>query len=257
MSQKLTMRERLIVPAYLLAAIFFTGTCPTRATAEDWVQFRHDLSNTGKSGETTISSANVASLKVKWKTYFGGTGSTPAVVTVNGTSTVFIPTNTGAIYAINAVTGAVIWNQQLPSSVTEVYSSPAVANNILYIGANDGRLYAMNAPPMQSFGATRPVRRPIQKCTPSPLFITAWSIFGIASQDDLNYCVAGHIVALNASTGAKVWDIQTAPAGTQERASGPRRRSTPPMAYSTLAAATPGLHAARLRPCPWPTASSP
>jgi outer membrane protein assembly factor BamB len=139
------MRERLIVPAYLLAAIFFTGTCPTRATAEDWVQFRHDLSNTGKSGETTISSANVASLKVKWKTYFGGTGSTPAVVTVNGTSTVFIPTNTGAIYAINAVTGAVIWNQQLPSSVTEVYSSPAVANNILYIGANDGRLYAMNA----------------------------------------------------------------------------------------------------------------
>ena len=83
----------------------------------------------------------MSSLQVKWKTYFGGTGSTPAVVTVDGTPMVFIPNGSGTIFAMNAASGVIIWQLQLP--VTAVYSSPTVVNKRLYVGGGDGRLYAV------------------------------------------------------------------------------------------------------------------
>jgi outer membrane protein assembly factor BamB len=46
----------------------------------------------------------------------------------------------GNTYALNASTGALLWRY-----TTEEFSSPAVANGVVYIGSGDNNVYALNA----------------------------------------------------------------------------------------------------------------
>jgi outer membrane protein assembly factor BamB len=193
----------------------FSVAIPSQVQAEDWVQFRHDSANSGRSAETGISSSNVSSLKQKWQMSVpGGTASTPAVVTVNGTSTVFIPSLSGSIYTFNAVTGAAGWHVALPAPVTAINSSPTVVNGILYVGANDGRLHAVNATTGAHLWSYPPSPQASSEVYSSPVVNNGVVYFGIASVDDDNVCVAGHAVAVNATSGTMVWDTSMAPSHT-------------------------------------------
>jgi eukaryotic-like serine/threonine-protein kinase len=49
--------------------------------------------------------------------------------------------NHGVVYALDAATGHKIWSRTMPLGV---FSSPAVANGVLYTGCDNGRLYALN-----------------------------------------------------------------------------------------------------------------
>jgi eukaryotic-like serine/threonine-protein kinase len=64
--------------------------------------------------------------------------SSPAVV--NGV--VYVGSMDYKVYALNASTGAVIWNYTTGGSVG---SSPAVADGKLFVGSDDARVYALNA----------------------------------------------------------------------------------------------------------------
>ena len=84
----------------------------------------------------------------------GGRGSaSPAVATVNGTSTVFLGSYNGNFYAINAVTGTKIWSFRIDivnpcnSKRCRIGSSASVdvANNLVFFGAENAYLYALNA----------------------------------------------------------------------------------------------------------------
>ena len=46
------------------------------------------------------------------------------------------------IYALNATTGAKLWNYTTGGGVD---SSPAVANGVVYVGSDDNNTYALNA----------------------------------------------------------------------------------------------------------------
>jgi outer membrane protein assembly factor BamB len=50
-----------------------------------------------------------------------------------------------SLYAINAGNGHIRWFRPMGSSSSPINSSPAVAYGLVYIGAGDGRLYALNA----------------------------------------------------------------------------------------------------------------
>ena len=64
-----------------------------------------------------------------------GPDSTPTVTTVNGVSTVFLGGGTGQFLALNAATGALLWQDQLAtSSAGFVWSSPLLDNGSIYIG---------------------------------------------------------------------------------------------------------------------------
>src|ERR1700688_3668643 len=79
--------------------------------ADDWPKYLRDLSNSAHSAETGIDSSNVATLKTKWTFVTGGeVSASPAVATVNGTSTLFLGSYNGSFYAIDAVTGTKIWS---------------------------------------------------------------------------------------------------------------------------------------------------
>jgi outer membrane protein assembly factor BamB len=67
-------------------------------------------------------------------------GSSPAVA--NGV--VYVGSNDNNLYALNATTGAKVWNYTTGGSV---YSSPAVANGVVYVGSQDHNLYALGTTP--------------------------------------------------------------------------------------------------------------
>jgi outer membrane protein assembly factor BamB len=45
----------------------------------------------------------------------------------------------GSVYALNARTGAKLWSY---ATGKPVQSSPAVANGVVYVGSEDGKIYA-------------------------------------------------------------------------------------------------------------------
>jgi serine/threonine-protein kinase len=55
---------------------------------------------------------------------------------------VYVGSDDSNVYALNAATGAKVWNYTTGSVVI---SSPAVVNGVVYVGSHDGNVYALNA----------------------------------------------------------------------------------------------------------------
>jgi PQQ-like domain/Domain of unknown function DUF11 len=103
------------------------------------------------------------------------------------------------LYALNASTGAKLWSY---ATGTSVFSSPAVANGVVYFGSGDHNVYALNA----STGAKLWSYDTGRSVDSSPA--VANGVVYISDDNSVMY-------ALNASTGAKLWSYGTGggPAG--------------------------------------------
>ncbi len=55
-------------------------------------------------------------------------------------STIYLGSEDGRLYAVDATTGEKLWDIFLGGKIT---SSPAVADGTVYIGSHDGNLYAI------------------------------------------------------------------------------------------------------------------
>jgi outer membrane protein assembly factor BamB len=160
----------------------------------DWTQFLRDNMQRWNASETVLGINNVGNLHLKWKNpigpYFDYVLSSPAVV--NGV--VYFGSDNGILHALNASTGATLWNFNTGNIVV---SSPAVANGIVYIGSYDGNLYALSAATgtkLWSFAT----QGAISFSSPT----VANGVVYIGSNDHSVY-------ALNASTGEKLWSYAT------------------------------------------------
>ncbi|MEV6412301.1 PQQ-binding-like beta-propeller repeat protein [Kribbella sp. NPDC051718] len=73
-------------------------------------------------------------------------GATPSAAALKG-NTVYMSFPSGAVTALNATTGAVIWDQLLPGSTYRggSFTSPALSGSTLFVGANSGGFYALDA----------------------------------------------------------------------------------------------------------------
>jgi len=176
-----------IAPLWLMLAAADTLGYAQNSSPADWTEFHRDNMQRWNPYETTIGVNNVGNLGLKWAAFIGTP--TPSVV-ANGVA--YVGTIDGAVYALNASTGTVLWSNEIGGILL---SSPAVANGVVYIGSFDHNVYALNA----STGAK------------------LWS-FTTGDQVESSPTVANGVVyigsdalyALNASTGAKLWSY---PAG--------------------------------------------
>jgi outer membrane protein assembly factor BamB len=150
----------------------------------DWTQFHRDNMQRWNPYETILGVNNVGKLGLKW-TFPIGT-STPPVV-ANGV--VYVGTEDGAMYALNASTGAVSWSVQAGGLFP---SSPAVVNGVVYIGSFDHNVYALNA----STGA-----RLWSFATGDLVYSAPTVVNGVVYIGSTD----GNLYALNATTGAKLW----------------------------------------------------
>jgi outer membrane protein assembly factor BamB len=160
----------------------------------DWPEFGYKAAGGGFNPfENTLSPSTVGGLGQAWtwSTY----PDTPSqVAVVGGIAYVHPWQSTVGLAALDATTGAVKWTA--PAAVGGLGSSPAVVGGIVYVGADNGNVYALNA----STGATvwtYPTGTMIES---SP--VVANGIVYIGSNNDTLY-------ALNAATGAFVWSKTT------------------------------------------------
>ena len=48
------------------------------------------------------------------------------------------------MYALDATTGSILWTS--PRAAGQILSTPAVVNGVVYVGSDDGMLYAFHLP---------------------------------------------------------------------------------------------------------------
>jgi glucose dehydrogenase len=97
------------------------------------------------------------------------------------------------VYALNATTGAKVWNYTTGGSV---HSSPAVANGVVYVGSFDNNVYALNA----TTGANVWTFTTGGNVESSPA--VANGVVYVGSWD-------GNVYAINATTGTELWNYTT------------------------------------------------
>ncbi|MFH1382270.1 MAG: PQQ-binding-like beta-propeller repeat protein [Chloroflexota bacterium] len=189
-----TVFTSLIIAAAVVYGILygFTDTVSkpkasvnSNSSPTEWAMFRHDLAHTGSSTSDVLPEG-----VQEWAFATGASiHSSPAVVA----GTIYVGSQDGKLYAIDAATGMERWNYQTGSWVE---SSPAVANGIVYFGSNDGKLYALNAQTGEKIWDFK-TRYAVMS---SPAVAHGIVYFGT---DDF------HICALDALKGTKRWDRQT------------------------------------------------
>ena len=144
-------RTRTVATAALMTIVLSVLTSASAsAVTGSWTMFHHDPTHTGVAEDNAIGVGNAGGLGLDWAVNTGAASYTSPVVAHSaslGKTLVYAANQMGAISAYDAGTGDRQWVLQLAASIQ---SSPAVVNNVIYFGANDHRLYAVNA----STGAT-------------------------------------------------------------------------------------------------------
>jgi parallel beta-helix repeat protein len=105
-----------------------------------------------------------------------------------------IDSSSGQMYALDAATGAKIWNFSTSTPNNMVYSSPAVVNDVIYFGADDRNVYALNAAT-----GTKIWNYYTGALTESSPAVVNGVVYIGANN--------GNLYALDASSGAKLWSF--------------------------------------------------
>jgi polyvinyl alcohol dehydrogenase (cytochrome) len=181
--------------------------------------------------ETFVGTGNVGTLIPKW--VFTTTTDVSATPTVSATA-VFVPDWNGNLFAIDLATGAQLWSQKISeydgysNAITRV--SPALYNESLIIGDSIPTLHngASVIAVSQQTGAllwiTKVDPHPAAIITGSPVVVGNVVYQGISSieeglatQSSYACCTfRGSVVALNADTGAILWQTFVIPANDGE-----------------------------------------
>ncbi len=208
-------------------------TSTTTSSPADWIEFHRDNMQRWNPYETVLGVNNVGKLGLKWQDDNFIAVSLPSPAVVNGV--VYVGDNNGTYHALNASSGATLWSFQTggdfrtssPAVVngvvyvggggddnvyalnastgaklwsfttgSEVYSSSAVANGVVYVGSYGGNMYALNA----STGALVWKYTTGSVVHSSPAVANGVVYFGSGDSN---------VYALNASTGAKLWSYTT------------------------------------------------
>ncbi len=113
--------------------------------ADSWPMFHGDAFHTGVSSETTIGASSASVLGIAFQANTGYPSYTSPAAVYNptlGTTLVYVGNQSGTVAAYDASTGNRIWNYKVAS---QVQSSPAIYKGVVYIGASDHYLYALDA----------------------------------------------------------------------------------------------------------------
>ena len=104
------------------ATVTATLVISAPSSSHDWLQIEHDARRTGQqTGETAISPANAGQLSQAWATTLDGKVTAQPLyaktILVGGTShdVVVAATSANSVYALDAVSGAVLWRRSLGS----------------------------------------------------------------------------------------------------------------------------------------------
>lgn len=166
-------------------------------TTGDWTQFRNGAAHEGvNTAETVLSPSTVGGLRQQWVTTVAGSVfSSPAIAD----SRMYVGGVDGRLHALDAATGERLWAK--PDSALDgdwINASPAVGDGMVYVGINRpaSEVWAFDA----VTGATRwRIGASISNIVGSPTL--AGSVLYVATTED-------QVLALDAATGARIWEAK-------------------------------------------------
>lgn len=227
-AQNLTQEERVAAARYLGKAggapelPHVTGFCPAgsrpTATKASWNGWGVDNLNTRfqPASAAGLTAAQIPSLKLKWA--FGFPGARTAYGQPNVVAgRVYVGSNDGTIYAIDARTGCVYWMFRAKSMVRSgVVVGP---DKRAYIGDLDANLYALDTETGKLLWQKKADDQPFARITGTPKLYNGRLYVPIASQEEnaganpIYPCCKfrGNLVAIEAKTGAVIWRAYTSP----------------------------------------------
>jgi polyvinyl alcohol dehydrogenase (cytochrome) len=168
-----------------------------------------------------FAAADVPRLKLKWAFGFPGELSVDAQPTMAG-GRLFVGTQSGVVYSLDASTGCVRWFFQAASAVRAAVSVGRVSTRtgsryLAFIGDRAGHVYAVDAATGKEVWKTTADDHAFARVTASPVFHDGRLYVGVASGEETAGSMAdyeccrfrGSLVALNAATGQQVWKTYT------------------------------------------------
>lgn len=204
-----TLRRGLALAA--IGALFLVPSA-----AADWPVYGHDVANTRDAGAQGPPRSALGSLRPAW-TFSSSTGDfTGTPVIAHGV--LIAGNNVGWVYALDAVTGRLIWARNLgqPINASAAIDTAAAGGAAVYVPvAQPGspRLVALSL----SDGAVRwdtvLVSQPGASAFGSPVFWHRRVYIGTSGPNDDNATARGSVVALDAATGGVAWQTFTVPEG--------------------------------------------
>ena len=228
------MRRGTIFKFFAIAAIGAAGARPadppaqtepdlTKPAGKEWLHVGGDWSNSRYSTLTQLTPANIKNLKGAWVTHLGsGLGAkysleaTPIVKD----GVMYVTTGNDDVFALDAKTGALIWEHK--SGLTRTSPRSAAAGTIAASPSARARSFSASSTAPSSRWMPRPASSSGRRksangrtATPSPPRrpITKACSTGVSGGDR---SARGKLTALDAKTGKELWHFWTA-AGPGER----------------------------------------
>jgi len=168
-----------------------------------------------------FTAAEVPRLKLKWAFGFPGDVAADAQPMVAG-GRVFVGSQSGNVYALNAATGCVHWSFSAAASVRAAVvlgrlETDSGSLDMAFIGDRAGNVYSVNAATGRLIWKTKIDDHPAARVTGSPVFHNGRLYVPVASGEETAGAVAdyeccrfrGSVVALNGATGDRIWKTYT------------------------------------------------
>jgi polyvinyl alcohol dehydrogenase (cytochrome) len=170
-----------------------------------------------------LSKAQFPSLKLKWAFGFPGATAVHGQPSV-AAGRVFVGLNNGYVYSLDAATGCVYWSFQARSGVRNAISIGAIkdqgsARYAVYFGDGRANVYALDAATGRPLWRTKVDDHGLAGITGAPALFEGRLYVPVASREEqsgvsLAYpCCTfrGSVVALDSSTGQKIWKTYVIP----------------------------------------------
>ena len=191
------------------------------AKSPSWSAWGNDLANTRfqPAAAARLTAAQVPQLKLKWAFGF------PAGVSANGqpaivSGRIFVGSDNGYFYSLDAKTGCVYWSFENGSIVRNAPVVAAIVNPgtttpqpVVYFGDGHANVYALDAQTGKQIWKTRADSHFVARITAGVQFYNGRLFVPVSSSEELtsgspgySCCTArGSIVALDAVTGKQIW----------------------------------------------------
>ena len=236
----LSVAEKRAVAEYVTgkplgAAAELAGLCATRtpmpadiAKGPQWNGWGLDLSNSRFQPNPGLAAADVPKLKLKWAFGFPGGSQAYGQPSIAG-GRVFVGSDTGRFYVLDAATGCIHWSFQADGGIRSAPSigplKPGAAGRYaVYFGDIKAGVYAIDASSGELIWKKRVDDHRSARVTGAPklhdgrLYVPVSSVEEVPAAQPTYQCCTfrGSVVALDAATGAQLWKTYTIPDPPQE-----------------------------------------
>ena len=226
----LTEAERRSVAAYLgtasaASAASFAGMCTAAppfdpSKGPSWMAWSPDANNTRFQPQPGIGSDQIPKLTLKWAFGFPNAAVATGQPTIAG-GRVFVGSQSGTVYALDAKTGCIVWAFKAQSRVRAgVIIAPRAGmpgKYVAYVGDGRSNVYALDAATGEQIWTRTVEDHRSSNITGTPvlyqnrLYVPVSSVEeGQGANPNYECCTfRGSLVALDASTGSLVWKTYT------------------------------------------------